>query len=44
MMMINSAESFGALNVSAITLFAVILSSLVLFLGIGFVYFTRKEV
>jgi len=44
MMMPNSAESFGALNVSLETLFAVVLGSLVLFLGIGFVYFMRKEV
>ena len=44
MMMSNSAESFGALNVSFITLFTVILGSLLLFLSIGFVYFVRKEV
>ena len=44
MMMSNSAESFGALNVSPITLFTVILGSFVLFLGTGFVYFLRKEV
>ena len=44
MMMPNSAETFGALNVSPITLFAVIMGSLVLFLGIGFVYFIRREV
>ncbi|MEK4715773.1 ABC transporter permease [Sporosarcina sp. FSL K6-5500] len=44
MMMSNSGESFGALNVSPITLFTVILGSFVLFLGAGFVYFLRKEV
>ena len=44
MMMSNSVESFGALNVSPITLFTVILGSFVLFLGTGFVYFLRKEV
>lgn len=44
MMMSNSVESFGALNVSPITLFAVIMGSFVLFLGIGFVYFMRKEI
>lgn len=43
LMMINSSESFGALNVSPVTLFAVIIGSLLLFLGSGFIYFMRRE-
>ena len=43
MMMPNSAESFGALNVSMETLFIVILGSFVLFIGSGLGYFMRKE-
>lgn len=44
MMMPNSAESFGALNVSMETLFIVIVGSLMLFIGTGFGYFMRKEI
>ncbi|CAM3290688.1 ABC transporter permease [Filibacter tadaridae] len=44
MMMPNSAENFGALNVSIETLFIVIFGSLILFLGTGLVYFLRKEI
>ena len=42
-MMSNSAESFGALNVSMETLVIVILGSFVLFMGSGLGYFMRKE-
>ncbi|MBE1557152.1 ABC transporter permease [Sporosarcina limicola] len=44
MMMPNSSDSFGALNVSSETLFIVIFGSLILFLGSGLVYFMRKEI
>ena len=43
LMMPNSAESFGALNVSMETLVIVILGSFVLFMGSGLGYFMRKE-
>ena len=43
LMMPNSTESFGALNVSAETLLLVILGSFVLFLGTGLGYFMKKE-
>ena len=43
MMMPNSAENFGALNVSTETLFIVIVGSFVLFIASGLGYFMRKE-
>ena len=43
MMMPNSTENFGALNVSTETLFIVIIGSLALFLASGLGYFMRKE-
>lgn len=44
LMMPSTGENFGALNVSATTLFIVVLGSLVLFLGSGLGYFMRKEI
>ncbi|MFC5589587.1 ABC transporter permease [Sporosarcina soli] len=44
LMMPSTGESFGALNVSATTLFIVVFGSLVLFLGSGLGYFLRKEI
>ncbi len=44
LMMPSTGESFGALNVSATTLFIVVFGSLVLFLSSGLSYFMRKEI
>lgn len=44
LMMPNSSEGFGALNVSAETLLLVALGSFVLFIGTGLGYFMRKEI
>ncbi|MFT4416152.1 ABC transporter permease [Fredinandcohnia humi] len=44
MMVPHSGESFGAFNVTADTLFFVILGSFVVFFASGFTYFNRKEV
>lgn len=40
----HTEESFGALNISAETLFIVIIGSFILFFASGFTYFQRKEI
>lgn len=44
MMMPDSPETFGALHVAPVTLFIVVLGSLLLFFCSGFMYFIRKEI